>query len=104
MPHRGQIARDHVPAKRYDGYRGKGFPIRKGGRIADLSKHVDKTREGKDFTDLAEAPLDALDGLSKGDAEARQKAFNIEMIRQLAESKHFLRAQAITDLAQAQKK
>jgi hypothetical protein len=72
--------------------------------MADIGKHVDKAYEGMDFTELAEAPVDALEGLSKGDAEALQKAFNIKTIRQLAENKFVLRAQAITNLAQAQKK
>jgi len=36
--------------------------------------------------------VDALEGLSKGDAEALQKAFNIKTIRQLAESRFVLRA------------
>lgn len=72
--------------------------------MADLSKHLDKAYESKDFDELAESPIDALEGLSKGDAEALQKAFNIKTIRQLAESKFVLRAQAITNLAQAQKK
>jgi hypothetical protein len=72
--------------------------------VADIGKHVDKAYEGKDFTELAEAPVDALEGLSAGDAEALKEAFNIKTIRQLAESKFVLRAQAITNLAQAQKK
>jgi hypothetical protein len=72
--------------------------------MADIGKHVDKAYEGKDFTELAEAPVEALEGLSQGDAEALKKAFNIKTIRQLAESKFVLRAQAITNLAQAQKK
>ncbi len=72
--------------------------------MADMGKHLDKAYEGKDFDELADAPVDALEGLSKGDAEALQKAFNIKTIRQLAESKFVLRAQAITNLAQAQKK
>ena len=72
--------------------------------MADIGKHVDKAYEGKDFTDLAEAPVEALEGLSQGDAEALKKAFNIKTIRQLAESKFVLRAQAITNLAEAQKK
>jgi hypothetical protein len=70
--------------------------------MADLSKHLDKAYEGKDFDELADSPVDALEGLSKGDAEALQKAFNIKTIRQLAESKFVLRAQAITNLAHAQ--
>jgi hypothetical protein len=72
--------------------------------MADITKHVDKAYEGKSFDDLADAPVDALEGLSKGDAEALQKAFNIKTIRQLAESKFVLRAQAIVALAHAEKK
>lgn len=72
--------------------------------MADLSKHLDKAYESKDFDELADSPVDALEGLSKGDAEALQKAFNIKTIRQLAESKFVLRAQAITNLAAAEKK
>ncbi len=72
--------------------------------MADIGKHVVKKYEQMDFDELADAPVDALDGLSAGDAEALQKAFNIKTIRQLAESKFVLRAQAITALAQAQKK
>ncbi len=72
--------------------------------MADIGKHVVKKYEQMDFDELADAPVDALEGLSAGDAEALQKAFNIKTIRQLAESKFVLRAQAITALAQAQKK
>jgi hypothetical protein len=72
--------------------------------MADIGKHVVKKYEQMDFDELADAPVDALEGLSEGDAEALQKAFNIKTIRQLAESKFVLRAQAITALAQAQKK
>ncbi len=72
--------------------------------MADIGKHVDKKYEQMDFDELAAAPVEALEGLSAGDAEALQKAFNIKTIRQLAESKFVLRAQAITALAQAQKK
>ena len=72
--------------------------------MADIAKHVDKAYEGMEFTALADAPVDALAGVSKADAEALQKAFNIKTIRQLAQSKFVLRAQAITNLAAAQKK
>ena len=72
--------------------------------MADIGKHVDKAFEGNSFDTLADAPVDALEGLSKADAEALQKAFNIKTIRQLAENKFVLRAQAITNLAQVEKK
>jgi hypothetical protein len=72
--------------------------------MADLGRHLDKKYEAMDFDELADAPVDALEGLSKGDAEALQQAFNIKTIRQLAESKFVMRAQAIVHLAHAEKK
>ena len=71
--------------------------------MADIGKHVDKAYEGKSFDELAGSPVEALEGLSKGDAEALQKAFNIKTIRQLAESKFVRAAQAITLLAGSKK-
>ena len=67
--------------------------------MADISKFLDKAYEGKDFTELAKAPVDALQGLSKDDAEALRKAFNIRTIRDLAESKFVRVAQAIVMLS-----
>ena len=71
--------------------------------MADLTRHLDKAYETKEFDELAAAPVDALEGLSKGDAEALQKALNIKTIRDLAEHKFVLRAQAIVHLAHAEK-
>jgi hypothetical protein len=67
--------------------------------MADISKFLDKSYEGKDFSDLVDAPVDALEGVSQGDAEHLKEAFNIKTIRDLAESKFVLRAQAITHLS-----
>ena len=67
--------------------------------MADITKYVDKAHEQKDFAELAELPIDALQGVSKGDAEALQKALGIKTIRQLAENKFIRAAQAITLLA-----
>ncbi len=53
--------------------------------MADITKYVDKAHEQKDFAELAELPIDALQGVSKADAEAIQQAFGIKTIRQLAE-------------------
>jgi hypothetical protein len=72
--------------------------------MADLSRHLDRAYEGKEFDELAEAPVEALEGLSAGDAAALKQAFNIRTIRDLAESKFVLRAQAIVNLAAAGKK
>ncbi len=71
--------------------------------MADIAQFVDKAYENKDFAELADQPVDALQGLSKGDAEKLQQAFNIKTIRQLAESKFVRAAQAITLLAGSKK-
>jgi hypothetical protein len=69
--------------------------------VADITKYVDKAHEQKDFAELADLPIDALQGVSTGDAEAIQKAFNVRTIRQLAEHKFVRAAQALTLLAGA---
>lgn len=67
--------------------------------MADITQFVDKAYEDKSFAELADAPVDALQGVSKSDAELLQKAFNIKTVRQLAEHKFVRAAQAITMLA-----
>ncbi len=67
--------------------------------MADIGKIMDKSYENKSFDDLADAPVDALEGLSAGDAEALKKALNIKTVRDLATNKYVLRAQAIANLA-----
>jgi hypothetical protein len=69
--------------------------------MADIARYVDRAHEQKDFTELAELPIDALQGVSAADAEALQKAFGVKTIRQLAEHKFIKAAQAITLLAGA---
>ncbi|MDP8923932.1 MAG: hypothetical protein M3O34_13755 [Chloroflexota bacterium] len=67
--------------------------------MADITQFVDRAHENKDFAELAELPIDALQGVSAGDAEKIQQAFNVRTIRQLAENKFVRAAQAITMLA-----
>ena len=69
--------------------------------MADISEYLDKAYEQKEFSELAELPIDALQGVSKADAEAIQKAFGVKTIRQLAEHKFIRAAQGITLLAGA---
>ncbi len=68
-------------------------------RMADISKFVDKAYEGMELAEIADSPVDALQGVSAGDAEALQKALGIKTVRQLAENKYVLWAQAITTLS-----
>jgi hypothetical protein len=65
----------------------------------NINKAVDKAYETKSLKEIADAPVDALEGVSAGDAELLGKAFGIKTIRDLGTNKFFLRAQAITLLA-----
>ena len=40
--------------------------------MADIAQFFDKDYEQKEFNELAEAPVDAIQGLSEGDAEKLQ--------------------------------
>ncbi|MBA4184386.1 MAG: hypothetical protein H0X49_10285 [Acidobacteria bacterium] len=72
--------------------------------MADISKFFDKEFEEKDFSDLAEAPVDAIAGLSRADADALKQALNIRTISDLAENKFVLIAQAVMALSRTSKK
>jgi hypothetical protein len=67
--------------------------------MADISQFVDKDYEQKEFSELVEAPVDAIQGVSKGDAEKLQQAFNVKTVRDLAENKFVRIAQAIVTLS-----
>jgi hypothetical protein len=67
--------------------------------ILNINKAVDKAFESKSLKEIADAPVDALEGVSAGDAELLAKAFNIKSIRDLGTNKFFLTAQAIAALA-----
>jgi len=64
-----------------------------------IDKALDKAYEQKSFKELADAPVDALQGVSAGDAEKLKEAFNVKTIRDLATLKYVRWAQAITTLA-----
>ncbi len=67
--------------------------------ILNINNAVDKAFESKSLKEIADAPVDALEGVSAGDAELLAKAFNIKSIRDLGTNKYFLTAQAIAALA-----
>jgi hypothetical protein len=69
--------------------------------MADIGRYVDKAYEQREFSELAELPIDALQGVSKSDAETIKQALHVKTIRQLAEHKFVKAAQAITMLAEA---
>ena len=67
--------------------------------MADVSQFFDKDYEQKEFDELADAPVDAIQGLSQSDAEALKQALNIRTIRDLAEHKFVRIAQAAVALS-----
>lgn len=72
--------------------------------MADITHLVDKAYEGMTFSEIADSPVDALEGVSAGDAELLKKAFGIKTVRDLGANKFFLRAAAIVALASTEKK
>ena len=65
-----------------------------------IDKALDKAYEQKSFKELADAPVDALQGVSEGDAVKLKESFNVKTIRDLANLKYVRWAQAITTLAE----
>ena len=70
--------------------------------MANISQFLDKQYEQQELAELADAPVEAIQGLSAGDAEALKKAFNVTTIRDLATNRFVLVAQGIVALSGAQ--
>ncbi len=68
--------------------------------MGDIAGKLDKAYESKSLAELADAPVDALQGVSEGDAQHLKDTFNINTVRDLGTNKYFLWAQAITKLAE----
>jgi hypothetical protein len=64
-----------------------------------IESKLDKAFHGKSAQELADAPVSAIRGVSEGDAELLQKAFNIKTIKDLGTNKFFQTAQAIAHLS-----
>lgn len=69
------------------------------GKPMNLSKCVSKAYEGKSLHELADAPIDALEGINESDAELIRKALHVSTIRELANLKFVKWATAIATLA-----
>jgi hypothetical protein len=67
--------------------------------MSDITDKVDKAYADKSVSEIADAPVDALKGVSEGDAEKLKDAFNIKTVRDLGTNKYFLWAQAIAAIA-----
>ncbi|RYG68424.1 hypothetical protein EON80_11700 [bacterium] len=67
--------------------------------MADITKFFDKAFEQQEFSALADAPVDAIAGVSEADAVALKSALGIKTIRDLATNKYVLIAQAVVSLS-----
>jgi hypothetical protein len=67
--------------------------------MGDIANKFDKAYESKSVSELADAPVEALQGVTASDAEHLKAAFNIKTVRDLGTNKFFLWAQAIAKLA-----
>ena len=70
---------------------------------ANLDKVLDKAYESRSLTELVEAPVSALAGVSQADADALQKAFGIKSVGDLATNKYVAAALAIVAMARLEK-
>ncbi len=67
--------------------------------MANLANLLDKKYEAMDFAELADAPVEALSGVSANDAAALKQAFNVATIGDLGRNKYIVAAVAIAALA-----
>ncbi|MFC5065899.1 hypothetical protein [Actinomycetospora atypica] len=68
--------------------------------MAGIDDKVDKAYEGKSLSEIADAPVEALQGVSEVDAKHLKEAFNITTVRDLGTNKYFLWAQSIAKIAE----
>ncbi|ANZ36039.1 hypothetical protein BBK82_08125 [Lentzea guizhouensis] len=70
---------------------------------ANLDKQLDKAYEGLTVSEVLDAPVAALAGVSEGDAEKLNAAFGIKTVRDLGSSKYFTLAAALVALENSAK-
>ena len=68
----------------------------------NIVKFVDKKYEKMSLKELTGAPVDALQGVSAGDAKLLKEAFNVKTIADLAKLKYVKWAKAICLLAEGE--
>jgi hypothetical protein len=65
-----------------------------------LDKVLDKQYESLSLADLVNAPVSALAGVSEGDAQLLQQAFNIKTVGDLGRNKFLRVAVSLVELAE----
>lgn len=64
-----------------------------------LDKALDKAYESKSLSELLDAPVAALAGVSDGDAEHLAAAFGIKTVRDMGTNKYFALAHALVEMS-----
>ena len=67
-------------------------------------QYLDKKFRDKSWSDVARAPISAINGVSEEDGVYLQRAFNIKTIQDLAENKFIRVAQTIISLAEIEER
>ncbi|MGE0085395.1 MAG: CARDB domain-containing protein [Desulfococcaceae bacterium] len=70
--------------------------------IMNINKMLQKDYWGKPLKEIIKDPVNAIQGVSKDDAELLRKAFNIKTVRDLGTCKFFVWSQAICNLAETE--
>ncbi len=65
---------------------------------ADLAQLLDKEWEDKSLSEILQAPVSALQGVSEATADALRQALNVKTVGDLGKNKYFRAAQALTVL------
>lgn len=65
----------------------------------ELAKALDKEFESRSLTEILDAPVSALSGVTKADAQNLAADLNIKTVRDLGTSKYFTLAAALVALA-----
>ena len=68
----------------------------------NIKNFVDKADEQKTLKELVNAPVDAIQGVSAGDAKLLKEAFNVKTVADFAKLKYVKWAQAICVLAEGE--
>jgi len=68
----------------------------------NIDKFVDKKYEKLTLKEIANAPVDAISGVSEGDAKLLKEAFNVKTVSDLANLKYVKWAKAICTLAEGE--
>ncbi|MCL2209979.1 MAG: hypothetical protein FWC19_01180 [Treponema sp.] len=68
----------------------------------NINKFVDKKYEKLSLKQIAASPVDALQGISEGDAKLLKEAFKVKTVADLAKLKYVRWAKAICVLAEGE--